>query len=115
MATACRVPLPDNYPVLGKDAFRTQTGVHADAIAKAYRKGDAWLANRIYSGVPADEFGLSQVIEVGPMSGKSNVRFWLEKRDIPVTDEMVDRIFDRAKDSDHILSDDEIQQIMNGS
>jgi 2-isopropylmalate synthase len=106
------VPLPDNYPVLGKDAFRTQTGVHADAIAKAYRKGDAWLANRIYSGVPADEFGLEQVIEVGPMSGKSNVRFWLEHRSIPVTDQLVDRIFERAKASDHILSDDELRDIV---
>jgi 2-isopropylmalate synthase len=115
VATACRVPLPDNYPVLGRDAFRTQTGVHADAIVKAYRKGDAWLANRIYSGVPADEFGLRQVIEVGPMSGKSNVRFWLEQRSIPVTDELVDRIFDRAKHSDHILSDEEMQQLVRTS
>lgn len=112
VAEVCRVPLPDNYPVLGKDAFRTQTGVHADAIAKAYRKGDAWLANRIYSGVPADEFGLDQVIEVGPMSGKSNVRFWLEHRSIPVTDRLVDRIFERAKQSDHILSDNEINEIV---
>jgi 2-isopropylmalate synthase len=112
VAETCRVPLPDNYPVLGKDAFRTQTGVHADAIAKAYRKGDAWLANRIYSGVPADEFGLEQVIEVGPMSGKSNVRFWLEHRSIPVTDQLVDRIFERAKASDHILSDDELRDIV---
>jgi 2-isopropylmalate synthase len=115
VASACRVPLPDNYPVLGRDAFRTQTGVHADAIAKAYRKGDAWLANRIYSGVPADDFGLSQVIEVGPMSGKSNVRFWLEKRSIPATDELVDRIFERAKHSDHILSDDEIREVIRAS
>jgi 2-isopropylmalate synthase len=115
VAAACRVPLPDNYPVLGRDAFRTQTGVHADAIAKAYRKGDAWLANRIYSGVPADEFGLSQVIEVGPMSGKSNVRFWLERRSIPVTDDLVDRIFERAKQSDHILSDEEMQAIVRAA
>jgi 2-isopropylmalate synthase len=112
VSEACRVPLPDNYPVLGRDAFRTQTGVHADAIAKAYRKGDAWLANRIYSGVPAEEFGLAQVIEVGPMSGKSNVRFWLESRSIAVTDELVDRIFERAKQSDHILSDEEIRRVI---
>ena len=112
VAEVCRVPLPDNYPVLGRDAFRTQTGVHADAIAKAYKKGDAWLANRIYSGVPADDFGLKQVIEVGPMSGKSNVRFWLEERAIPVTDPLVDRIFERAKQSDHILSDEELREII---
>ena len=112
VAQTCRVPLPDNYPVLGRDAFRTQTGVHADAIAKAYRRGDSWLANRVYSAVPAEEFGLAQVIEVGPMSGKSNVRFWLESRGIAVTDELVDRIFELAKRSDHILTDAEIRAII---
>jgi 2-isopropylmalate synthase len=115
VSQACRVAIPDNYPVLGRDAFRTQTGVHADAIVKAYRKGDAWLANRIYSGVPADEVGLKQVIEVGPMSGKSNVRFWLESRRIDATDELVDRIFQRAKQVDHILTDDEIGEIVRAS
>ncbi len=115
VSDACRVPIPDNYPVLGRDAFRTQTGVHADAIVKAYRKGDAWLANRIYSGVPADEFGLKQVIEVGPMSGKSNVKFWLSSRNIEATDSLVDRIFERAKQVDHILTDDEIMKIVRAS
>ncbi len=112
VSDACRVTIPDNYPVLGRDAFRTQTGVHADAIVKAYRKGDAWLANRIYSGVPADEVGLDQIIEVGPMSGKSNVRYWLESRGIEPGDAMIDRIFDRAKQTDHILTDEEILLIV---
>lgn len=113
VSRACQVPIPDNYPVLGHDAFRTQTGVHADAIVKAYRKGDSWLANRIYSGVPADEFGLEQIIEIGPMSGKSNVRFWLTKRGVEPTDVVVDRIFDRAKRSDHILSETEIRSLID--
>jgi isopropylmalate/homocitrate/citramalate synthase len=113
VSEVCKVPLPDNYPVLGRDAFRTQTGVHADAIVKAYKKGDAWLANRIYSGVPADEFGLDQVIEIGPMSGKSNVRFWLESRSIAASDALVDRIFERAKQVDHILTDEEIRAIVD--
>jgi 2-isopropylmalate synthase len=112
VSEVCRVPLPDNYPVLGRDAFRTQTGVHADAIVKAYKKGDAWLANRIYSGVPADEFGLKQIIEIGPMSGKSNVRYWLESRSIPASDSLVDRIFERAKQVDRILTDEEIRAII---
>jgi 2-isopropylmalate synthase len=112
VSESCRVPIPDNYPILGKDAFRTQTGVHADAIVKAYRKGDAWLANRVYSGVPADEVGLEQIIEVGPMSGKSNVRYWLESRGIAVTDTLIDRVFERAKQSDHILTDKEILAIV---
>jgi 2-isopropylmalate synthase len=113
VSDACRVTIPDNYPVLGRDAFRTQTGVHADAIVKAYRKGDAWLANRIYSGVPADEVGLDQIIEVGPMSGKSNVRYWLESRGIEPVDATIDRIFDRAKQTDHILTDEEILLIVD--
>jgi len=112
VSEACRVPIPDNYPVLGRDAFRTATGVHADAIIKAYKKGDSWLANRIYSGVPADEFGLDQVIEIGPMSGKSNVRFWLERREIKSDEALVDRIFERAKSVDHILTDAEILDIV---
>lgn len=112
ISRACKVPIPENYPVLGHDAFRTQTGVHADAIVKAFRKGDSWLANRIYSGVPADEFGLEQIIEVGPMSGKSNVRYWLNKRGLEATDEIVDRIFARAKRSDHILTEEEIRSLV---
>ncbi len=113
VSDACRVPIPDNYPVLGRDAFRTATGVHADAIIKAYRRGDSWLANRVYSGVPAEEFGLEQVIEVGPMSGKSNVRYWLEKHGIEPTAERIERVFERAKSVDHILSDEEIRGVLD--
>ena len=69
--------IPPSYPVFGKDAFETGTGVHAAAVIKAFRKNDTWLANRVYSGVPADEFGLHQKIGIGPMSGKSNVIWWL--------------------------------------
>jgi 2-isopropylmalate synthase len=108
VSQACNVTIPDNYPVLGPDAFRTATGVHADAIVKAYKRGDSWLANRIYSGVPADMFGLQQIIEVGPMSGKSNVRFWLAQHDMEATEERVDAIFARAKKAHNILTDDEI-------
>jgi 2-isopropylmalate synthase len=111
VSQACNVPIPDNYPVFGADAFRTATGVHADAIIKAYKKGDHWLANRIYSGVPADEFGLEQVIEVGPMSGKSNVRFWLEKHGYEANDALVDRIFDKAKRASALLTDEQIKSV----
>ena len=114
VSEACQVPLPDNYPVVGRDAFRTATGVHADAIIKAYKKGDSWLANRIYSGVPADEFGLEQVIEIGPMSGKSNVRYWLERHNIEASEERVDRIFARAKQVDRLLTDSEIREVVDG-
>lgn len=105
---ATGVPIPKNYPVVGEDAFRTATGVHAAAIIKAYRKNDIVLANTVYSGVPSHVFGMDQTIDVGPMSGKSNVLFWLERRGIPPTDETVERIYQRAKQSDHTLTEAEI-------
>jgi 2-isopropylmalate synthase len=106
------VPIPANYPVVGEDAFRTATGVHAAAVIKAFKKNDVELANTVYSGVPSHMFGLEQIIDIGPMSGKSNVLFWLERRGIPATDELVDRIFARAKSSDHTLSDNEIVECL---
>ena len=99
VSKATGVPIPQNYPVVGEDAFRTGTGVHAAAVIKAYRKNDVMLANSIYSGVPSHYFGMEQVIEIGPMSGKSNVHFWLERHGIPDTPELVERIFQRAKNS----------------
>jgi 2-isopropylmalate synthase len=101
-------PIPDNYPVFGRDAFRTATGVHAAAVVKAFHKNDADLADTVYSGVPARLVGRSQQIEIGPMSGKSNVVFWLERRAIPADEEMVERIFRRAKASATVLTEQEI-------
>ena len=108
VSKATGVPIPANYPVVGDDAFRTATGVHAAAIIKAYRKNDVALANTVYSGVPSHMFGLDQVIDIGPMSGKSNVLWWLERHGIPVTDSVVECIYQRAKKSDHTLSEAEI-------
>src|SRR6516162_3211636 len=108
VARATGIPIPPNYPVVGEDAFNTATGVHAAAVIKAYRKNDEMLANSIYSGVPSHFFGLKQVIEIGPMSGKSNVHFWLERHGIPDTPELVERIFRRAKNSARSLTDAEI-------
>jgi len=108
VAEALGVPIPSNYPVVGTDAFETATGVHASAVIKAYKRGDLWLADHVYSGVPAGEFGFSQRIRVGPMSGRSNVVFWLEQHGIETTEEVVSRIFDAAKRSSRLLEDDEI-------
>jgi isopropylmalate/homocitrate/citramalate synthase len=108
VSRATGVPIPANYPVVGDDAFRTATGVHAAAIIKAYHKNDVVLANTVYSGVPSHVFGLDQIIDVGPMSGKSNVLFWLERHKITAADDVVDRIYQRAKKSDHTLSEAEI-------
>jgi isopropylmalate/homocitrate/citramalate synthase len=113
VSQATGVPIPNNYPVLGDDAFRTATGVHAAALIKAYRKNDLELANTVYSGVPSHYFGLEQIIEVGPMSGKSNILFWLQHRGIPATDEVVERIYQRAKSSDRLLTEAEIMELIH--
>jgi 2-isopropylmalate synthase len=115
VSRATGVPIPPNYPVVGEDAFRTATGVHAAAVIKAYKKNDIELANAVYSGVPAQLFGLEQVIDIGPMSGKSNVLFWLERHGIPAADDVVDRIYKRAKTSDHTLSEAEIRDCVQNS
>lgn len=108
ISAATGVPIPKNYPVIGEDAYRTATGVHAAAIIKAFNKNDLELANNVYSGVPAHYFGLEQLIEIGPMSGKSNILFWLKKRGIPVDEHVVERILTRAKASDRVLTESEI-------
>lgn len=108
---ACSWTIPVNYPVFGRDAFRTATGVHAAAVIKSYRKGDRELADLVYSGVPAGQFGLEQVVEIGPMSGKSNVVYWLEKRGLDANEETVSRIYERAKQASAVLSDEEIMQM----
>ncbi|MFO0576618.1 MAG: LeuA family protein [Polyangia bacterium] len=108
VSRACSVPIPYNYPVLGQDAFRTATGVHAAAIIKAERKGDQFLADRIYSSVPAGLFGREQEIEVGHMSGESNVVYWLRKRGIEPEPQLVRRVFELAKGGSRLLSPDEI-------
>jgi 2-isopropylmalate synthase len=114
VSRATGVPIPINYPVVGEDAFRTATGVHASAVIKAYKKNDVELANTVYSGVPAHVFGLEQVIDIGPMSGRSNIHFWLERRGMPGSEELVERIYRRAKESNHTLSEAEILECVNG-
>jgi 2-isopropylmalate synthase len=112
VSAATGVPIPPNYPVVGRDAFRTGTGVHAAAVVKAYQKGEDWLADRVYSGVPASLVGRRQEIEVGPMSGESNVVFWLESRGITASPERVQAVFQRAKSMDRVLTDAEIRAIL---
>lgn len=108
----CGFPIPVSYPVFGRDAFETGTGVHAAAVIKALDRNDPWLANRVYSGVPADEFGLAQVIRVGPMSGKSNITYWLKSHGYETSDVLVREISLAAQQSRRLLSDEEIQSIV---
>ena len=102
------IPIPVNYPVFGRDAFRTGTGVHAAAVIKAKAKGEDWLADRIYSGVPASWFGRRQEIEIGHQSGLSNVRFWLAQRGYSTDESLVKAIFEAAKRESRLLSNDEV-------
>ncbi len=108
---ATEVPIAVNYPVFGRDAFRTATGVHAAAIIKARHKGADWLADRIYSGVPAGMVGRQQTIEVGFMSGMSNVVFWLHEHGIQPEPHLVEAIFTAAKERNRVLTDEELMEI----
>jgi 2-isopropylmalate synthase len=114
VARACDVRIAPNYPVIGADAFRTATGVHAAAVLKAFRMGDRPLMDAVYAAVPASLVGRQQEIEVGPVSGRSNVIFWLESRGLPATDEIVDRIFAAAKASNRMLTHEQVQKIVDG-
>jgi 2-isopropylmalate synthase len=107
-AKATHVPIHPQYPLAGSDAFRTATGVHAAAIIKAEKKGDAWLADRIYSGVPAGMFGKEQEIEIGHYSGESNVVYWLTKRGYDPKPALVAAVLAEAKRGNRVLTDDEV-------
>jgi 2-isopropylmalate synthase len=112
VSEVCDVPIPFNHPVIGTDCFRTSTGVHAAAVIKALNKGHQNLANRVYSAVPADWVGREQRIEIGPMSGASNVIYWLKSRGITPDETLVDRIFSAAKDHERLLTEKEIRDII---
>ena len=107
------MPIPPNYPVVGRDAFRTATGVHAAAVAKAFLKKDRAIADAVYSSIPASLVGREQQIDVGPLSGKSNVTFWLQRRGIDASETLVSRIFARAKSSPTVLTDEEILELVD--
>jgi 2-isopropylmalate synthase len=113
VADAVGIPIPLNYPVMGSDAFRTGTGVHAAAIIKAKKKGHTWLADRVYSSVPAAELGLAQVIEISPVSGLSNVKYWLQSHGYDPDDEAAcQALFDAAKKADRVLAEEECHRLL---
>jgi len=109
---ATHMPIPPQYPLAGSDAFRTATGVHAAAIIKAEKKGDAWLADRIYSGVPAGMFGREQEIEIGHYSGESNVIYWLSQRGFEPTKDLVKGLMVAAKRGNRVLTNEEVKQVL---
>jgi 2-isopropylmalate synthase len=112
IARAVKWDIPISYPLAGRDAFRTATGVHASAVVKAMAKGDTWLADRIYSGVPAGMIGRAQEINIGFMSGASNVNYWLSQRKIAADDGLVAEILKAAKGQDHIMTEEEVLAVV---
>jgi 2-isopropylmalate synthase len=115
-ADMCGLEIPHAYPVVGRDAFRTGTGVHASAIIKAIEMGDEWLVDWVYSGVPASLVGCEQTIEISPVSGMSNVRFWLTSHGYDGSDEDLAKVvFALAKQSDHTLTVDEIEAVIGAA
>jgi len=112
-ARATGMTIPINMPIVGRDAFRTATGVHAAAVVKALRKGSHWLADRVYSGVPAGWIGREQEIEIGPMSGLSNVKHFLAKRDLPTDGEIAAGVLEAAKKSTSTLTEEEVLEIVS--
>jgi 2-isopropylmalate synthase len=112
VASAVGWDIPLNYPLVGRDSFRTATGVHAAAIIKAMQKGDEWLVDRVYSGVPAGMFGRHQEIAIGFMSGASNVNYWLRQRGIEPTESLVGAILDLAKSTRNLLTDEQVMSVV---
>ena len=112
ISRSVHVPISPNYMVVGRDAFRTATGVHAAAVIKAEEKGHAWLADRIYSGVPASLVGREQIIEIGPMSGESGVIYWLKRHNLQPRKKLIEAVFSEAKKSQRILTDEEVMAII---
>jgi isopropylmalate/homocitrate/citramalate synthase len=110
VSEATGVPIPPSYPCLGEDAFRTGTGVHAAAIIKAKLKGDDWLVDRVYSGIPAALFGLKQRIDISHVSGMSNVKHWLAEHGYDAGDDaLCQHVFALAKRTDRVLTEAEIR------
>ena len=108
----CGAPIPFNYPVVGADSFRTSTGVHAAAVVKALEKGEEWLSDCVYCGVPARMVGRKQGIEIGPMSGEHNVRFYLRERNIEENPVFVEKILAAAKRANQLLTERDVLRMV---
>ena len=72
------------------------------------RKGDNWLADRVYSGVPAGDFGLKQVIRIGHMAGRSNIIWWLEQNGYEASDDLV-HTYLSSKSQSRNMEDSEVE------
>ncbi|MBV9058475.1 MAG: cupin-like domain-containing protein [Pseudonocardiales bacterium] len=107
------VPIPSNYPGMGRDVFKTSAGVHAAAILKAHKKGNVLMKDTVYSSVPASVLGREQEVLIDAASGASNVRYWLTVHGYETADpDVIKDVLDRAKSSNRPLTDELIRQII---
>ncbi|HWZ87681.1 MAG TPA: LeuA family protein [Polyangiaceae bacterium] len=106
------VEISDNQPLVGKNAFRTATGVHASAIVKAQAKS-RWLGDHVYSVLSATSIGQNAAICIGPMSGASNVQHWLKSHGISSNDTLLRALLERAKAADRVLTDEELLSVVS--
>jgi 2-isopropylmalate synthase len=111
-ARALGIEISDNQPLVGRNAFRTATGVHAAAIFKAEGKSQ-WLADHVYSLVAAASVGQSAGVLIGPMSGASNVQHWLKNQGIVCNDALLRAILAQAKSADRLLTDQELLSVVS--
>jgi len=82
-------------------------------VVKARARGDNWLADAVYSGVPASWLGKSQEIEIGPMSGASNVLHFLQSRGMAHDTGIISMVLAHAKKSQRLLSEEEVATMVN--
>jgi 2-isopropylmalate synthase len=115
VAEALGVAVAPSTPIVGRDAFRTAAGVHAAAVLKAGVRGEAWLEDRVYSGVPASWVGRRQAIEVGPLSGISNVRHFLRAHGLGESPAVIERLLAAAKASRRVLSERELLDLVGSA
>ena len=107
------VDIPQNYPAMGRDVFKTSAGVHAAAILKAHEKGSVALKDNVYAGVPAGLLGREQEVLIDAASGANNVKYWLTLHGYATDDAtLIKRVLERAKASRAPLGDEEIGQII---
>jgi 2-isopropylmalate synthase len=112
-ATAFGIAIAPSSPLIGSDAFRTGSGAHATALVKALRAGDPWLADNVISGVPAGLLGLENRVDISPVSGLSNVRWWLARHGYDASDQVLTReLLLAVKQTQRAATDDELHELV---
>jgi len=111
-AAAFGVAIAPAHAVVGADAFRTGTGAHATALVKALRAGDRSLADAVCSAVPASIVGAEHRVDVSPVSGLSNVRWWLSQHGYDPSDLVLMReLLLAVKQTQRVATDDELRDM----